>query len=146
MLGRSLALSYIHGVRINNEALPFHCGLPRSRPSLPRFPPDRKWQHCLTAPCPFPLLRVLACLRVRAPLPSLYPHMPLAMRCCHGICFAAGCKKEGEPRRSVLLFRESNVLANDANIGQAKAKVPRFSESLSSQLALNEVLPAFFPN
>ena len=81
MLGRSLALSYIHGVRINNEALPFHCGLPRSRPSLPRFPPDRKWQHCLTAPCPFPLPRVLACVRG-----LLYPPFT---HTCHWRCGVA---------------------------------------------------------
>ena len=60
--------------------------------------------------------------------------------------FCGQLQKGGGTRWSVLLFRESNVLANDANIGQAKAKVPRFSESLSSQLALSEVSPAFFPN
>ena len=60
--------------------------------------------------------------------------------------FCGQLQKGGGTQWIVLLFRESNVLANDANIGQAKAKVPRFSESLSSQLALNEVLPAFFPN
>ena len=96
---------------------------------------------------PFSAAAARACLLACAGSFTLPPHMRLPMRCCHGICFAASCKKEGEGTQwSVLLFRESNVLANDANIGQAKAKVPRFSESLSSQLALNEVLPAFFPN
>ena len=46
--GPPYARSFIHGVRINNEAAsPLRGG---------RFP-DRKWQHCLTAPCPFPLFR-----------------------------------------------------------------------------------------
>ena len=37
-----------------------------------------------------------ACLLACAGSFTLPPHMRLPMRCCHGICFAASCKKEGE--------------------------------------------------